>query len=82
MKLDNGQPIKRNFLPKSDFCMGDNDIEIIKGYVLGALKHIEIYSKELRISELQKAELLHALELSGEDMTTTSEAYDYYLKNS
>ena len=65
-------------MPKYDFCI---DIEIIKGYVLGALKHIETYSEDLRISDLHKKELLHALELSGEDLTTR-EAYEYYLKQS
>ena len=81
VELDMGVPIKKNFLSKSEFCIGDNDLEIIKGYVLGALKRIEVYSKELSLTNEQKIEILHALELSGEDLTT-QEAFDYYIKNS
>lgn len=76
---DNGLPIKRTHILKTKFCLSDSDVSILKGYVLGAFKQIETYNKELSLSEAQKAELLHALELSAEDMTT-QEAYEYQKK--
>lgn len=78
--MDGGLPIKINFVPKTQYCLSDSDTEVLKGYVLGAFKVLEAYHKELQFSEEQKAELLHALELSAEDMTT-QEAYEYFKNN-
>lgn len=57
-----------------------NENEVMKGYVLRALKEIEQNEPELKLSEEQKTALFNGLRWATSDLTA-QEAYDYYIKN-
>ena len=73
-------PLRKNFLRKSKYAIGENDVEILKGYILYAAQHAEIVRQDLRLSNEQIAELLKVID-SESKYLTTQEVYEYYLEN-
>lgn len=54
-----------------------NENEVMKGYVLYAIKMIQKNQPELRLSDEQKSALFNGLSWATSDLTA-QEAYDYY----
>lgn len=67
-------------MPKIENWGWRNENEVMKGYVLRALKEIEQNEPELKLSEEQKTALFNGLRWATSDLTA-QEAYDYYIKN-
>ncbi len=57
-----------------------NENEVMKGYVLYALKMIQENQPELQLSDEQKSALFNGIRWATSDLTA-QEAYDYYVKN-
>ena len=54
------------------------DNQVMKGYVLRALKNMQMYYQKEALSESQTKALMQALKWATDDMTA-QEAYDYYV---